>query len=434
MPSSAADFGPDRNTMPRPATALFVFSVLAGLPAQDSFQSFRAATEQRLRQHPFFSRVTFSLVERPPLLFCVERSANDDKEHDVAVANRHPNHLRAVAAQFEEQYAKPAGLVPRAEAGGYAIAVLSSAGRYVDFRTAIGEPSLAMARAHYTPREQIAVTYVDTFARHNTSGEERHALLHEFVHALQHAHAAKGNMPKPVWFNEGLADYRASSTHLVASLREPPMQENHVAALAFGYGNPAGKFFVAPIPDLVAATSYRDVVELAKKRNGGDIANETVLSMFYAQAEMFVRFLHEGEGGKYRTGFVAYAKAVQGGESGLKTFEGAFGLTGGDAIAALEQQWLKWLDGVLRRTYPTMRDLTSSADAPGDALPMPPPVPLDLAKLAWTKDDFSDRCAGVRRLCADGNYDAGGANPTQMSGPLQNAIASGDIVHRQFIP
>jgi hypothetical protein len=55
-----------------------------------------------------------------------------------------------------------------------------------------------------------------------------------------------------------------------------------------------------------------------------------------------------------------------------------------------------------------MRDLTSSADAPGDALPMPPPVPLDLAKLAWTKDDFSDRCAGVRRLCADGNYDAGG--------------------------
>jgi hypothetical protein len=37
-----------------------------------------------------------------------------------------------------------------------------------------------------------------------------------------------------------------------------------------------------------------------------------VLSMLYAQAEMFVRFLHEGEGSKYLTGFVAYAKAVQG--------------------------------------------------------------------------------------------------------------------------
>jgi len=379
------------------------------LPAQDDFAAFRTTIEASLRQHPFFSRISFTLVERPPFLFCVERSANDAKDHELGVVNSYLPFLREVMAQFEEHYKKPAGLVRSAAAGGYAMAVLNSAGRYVDFRTAIGDPSLAMARAHYTPSLRLAVTYQDTFARYNTNPEERHALLHEFLHALQHAHAAGDKMPVPVWFNEGLADYRASGTNIAASLREPPVQSNHVAAMAFGYGNPAGRFYVAPIADLVAANSYKDVVDLAGRRNGAALPQETVLSMFYAQAEMFVRFLHEGEQGKHRSGFVKYLAAAQQGASGLLTFQSALGVATPGAMSALEQEWLRWLDGVLRIQYPKLPDLSKGAAAapPGAAVPMPPPSAFDASGLAWTKADVTDRLAGVRRLCARGEYEAG---------------------------
>lgn len=389
---------------------LAVAALAAALSAQadlpEDYRSFRASIERSLREHPFFSRVSFTLVDKPPFLFCVERPANDARDWELGVVNGYLPFLKELLAQWEEHYRRPAELVRRPEAGGYALAVLSSAGRYVDFRTAVGDPSLAMMRAHYTPSLRLAVTYQDTFARHNTKGEERHALLHEFVHALQHAHAADGRMPKPVWCNEGLADYRASSTNLAASLREPPLQANHVAALAFGYANPAGRFFVAPLTDLVAANSYQEVLELAQRRNGAALPADTVLSMFYAQAEMFVRFLHEGEQGRYRAGFGRYVQAVQRSEAGVTVFERAFDVAGAEAMARLDAEWLRWLDATLRREYPTMRDLTKGAAAAAGTVPLAPPVPFDAAGFAWAAADLDDRLAGARRLCAAGDYEA----------------------------
>lgn len=393
--------------MQRIASGIPIAAVLASAAiAQGDYASFRAAIEQSLRQHPFFSRVAFTLVDRDPFLFCVERAPNDAKDHELGVVNGYLPFLRELLSQFDTHYGKPANLQRRPEVGGYALAVLSSAGRYMDFRTAIGDPSLAMARAHYTPSLRLAVTYVDSFARHNTKTEELHALLHEFVHALQHAHSGDGQMPKPVWFNEGLADYRSSCSNLASSLREPPLQANHVDALAFGYANPGGKYFVAPIADLVAANSYQEVVDLANKRNGAALPSDTLLSMFYAQSEMFVRFLHEGEGGKYRDGFVQYLQAAQRGESGLPPFQRALAVGSAEALTQLEQQWLRWLDGVLRKSYPTMRDLTkAAAGGAAGAVPMPPPTAIDLTALAWTKDDVAERLAGVRRLCSRGEYE-----------------------------
>lgn len=376
----------------------------------EAYAAFRAGIEKDLRSHPFFSRITFSIIDRPPFLFCIERPAVDEEKYELAVANSYLPHLRELLKQFDINYVKPGQLKLRPEAGGYALAVLASAGRYVDFRTAIGDPSLAMARAHYTPQLRLAVTYQDTFSRVNTKAEERHALLHEFVHALQHAYSSDGSMPKPVWFNEGLADYRSSCSNAQSSLREPPLQGNHIAAMAFGYANPAGRFYVAPLNELVAAVSYADVVKHATQRNKGEVPAETLMSMFYAQAEMFVRFLHEGEQGKYRGAFLKYVAGAQSGEAGAAAFEKAFGLRG-DAMSQLETEWLKWLTGVLRPRYPKIPDLatkTSSANSGSpSAAPMSPPIAFDTSGLHWSDTEFSDRVAGARRLCADGQYDLG---------------------------
>ena len=379
----------------------------AGAYAQDDYAKFRARLEQDLRQHPFFTKIVFSLVDRPPFLFCIERSSNDEKDYEIGIVNGYLPFLRELAAQFEEDYQRPCELVRSPDAGGYAIAILSSGGRYLDFRTAIGDPSLALARAHYTPSLRLAVTYVDTFARDNTSPEERHAVLHEFVHALQHAHTKDGKMPKPVWFNEGLADYRASSTNVATSLREPEQQLRHLTSLAFAYGNPAGRYYVAPIADLVSADSYKDVLDLAQKRNGAALPAEAVLGIFYSQAEMFVRFLHEGEKRRHEAAFLRYMRAAQRGESGLAVFQKALELTAPEAMANLEAEWLRWLDASLRVQYPGLRDLTKGDSGKGGSAPMAPPSAFDTTGLRWTAEDLTERLAGVRRLCARGEYEAG---------------------------
>jgi len=401
--------------MCRLLAAIALVSLLTPVAAQDekadeAYKIFRAGIEKRLKAHPFFSRITFTIVDRPPFLFCVERPAVDEPKYELGVANSYLPHLRELLKQFEANYVKPGKLWRRPEAGGYALAVLASAGRYVDFRTAIGDPSLAMARAHYTPELRLAVTYQDAFARRNTKSEERHALLHEFVHALQHAYSANGAMPKPVWFNEGLADYRSSCTNAQSSLAEPPLQGNHIAAMAFGYGNPAGRFYVSPIQELVAAVSYGDVVKQAKRRNKAEVPAETLLSMFYAQSEMFVRFLHEGEKGKYRDGFLRYVAAAQGGASGAAAFEKALALNGA-GMSKMETEWLVWLTGILKERYPRMPNLADKAASGSGAgtktAPMSPPIAFDTSKLHWTEKDLADRFDGARRLCADGSYDDG---------------------------
>ncbi|MCB9879262.1 MAG: hypothetical protein H6835_16830 [Planctomycetes bacterium] len=394
--------------MPRAiATVVLALAAAVGCAAQEDFAAFRETIEKRLKAHPFFSKVTMTLVEFPPFLFCVERPSVDDKDYEKGVAMSFLPFLRELLKQCDQHYLGPAGLQRRPEAGGYALAVLGSAGRYLDFRTAIGDPSLAMARAHYTPDLQLAVTYIDAFARHNTKREELHSLLHEFVHALQHAHANDGTMPKPVWFNEGLADYRSSCTHMSNSLAEPPLQDHHVMALAFGYANPAGRHYVSSLPELVSADSYKDVVDLAQKRNGVAVPTEPLLGMFYAQAEMFVRFLCEAEDGKYRQAFVEYTRAAQRGESGLATFQRAFGATADPELRALDTAWRAWLDRVLRERFPTIPDLTGTTPARGGVVPMSPPVAFDVTGLAWTAEDFAERVAGARRRCAEGDYEAG---------------------------
>lgn len=391
--------------MPRSISCL-VCALLAAATAAQDFAAFKSGIESRLRAHPFFARVTTVLVERPPFLFCVEQAPDGDADHPKAIAHGYLPYLQVLAEVFDKEYRGPAALTTGA--AGYALAVLSSEGRYLDFRTAVDAPSLQFARAHYDPKLQIAVTYVDTFARHNTKGEERHALLHEFVHALQHAYGKDGQMPKAVWFNEGLADYRASSTNSAASLREPPLQASHVGALAFGYGNPAGKWYIAPLKDLLAARDYADVLKAANTRAKGELPSEPVLQIFYAQAEMFVRFLHEADGGKHRPAFMRCLQAAQAGENGLPAFQRALGLANEGALAAFEQEWMRWLDAVLRQRHPKLRDLTKgAAAAPVDGvLPMAPPSAFDTSGLQWQPTDATERIEGARRLAQRGDIDA----------------------------
>lgn len=396
--------------MRRSASLSILLSCALPLLAQESPQlkAFHERMDARLKAHPFFSKVKMETVFVEPFLFYVEKAPDDAPDYARTVINGYRPFLNVLVEQFDTCYLKPLALERSADAPAYAIAILNSAGRYLDFRTAINDPSLSNARAHYTPSLQLAVTYQDTFSRGNSKREELQSLLHEFVHAMQHAYAKNGEMPKPVWFNEGLAEYRSACNHMASSLRELPLQNSHVQALAFGYLGRAGRYYISPIADLVSANSYGEIVEQAKRRCKGEVRGDLAVGMFYSQAEMFVRFLHEGNEQKYRKAFVHYMAAVQNGGSGLEVFQNTFDCKKPEQMSALEADWLQWLDAVLRPQYPKMPSLAKApaGDAAGLTMAMEPPIAFDGKGLAWSAEDLAERLAGARRLCSLGLYEA----------------------------
>ena len=207
-------------------------------PEDQQFAAFVASCDKRLAADKrFFERITLLKTKKMPFIFYVQRPLRDEAAYQRKVVNSYLPFLVKLVEIFEREYATPLELARRQSTPGFAIVVLSSRGSYNNYAQAIQYADLHHARAHYDPELQLAVTYVDAFAPGNPRPEERHAVLHEIVHALQHAYSTTGEMPKPVWFNEGLAEYRSASTHLANSLDRPLLDQYHLAALAACLGN-----------------------------------------------------------------------------------------------------------------------------------------------------------------------------------------------------
>ncbi len=388
-----------------------LLALAALLPAQDDpVAAFRARLDGALRQHPFFAKVDFTIdASRPPYLFYIQRPAKDDPEYVLKMINSYLPFIDELRSVFDKEYAGPLSLQRSADAPCFAIAILASAGSYADFSKAVGDRALHWARAHYDPALRLSITYQDAFAPRSTAAEERQAILHEFMHALQHAYSGNGAMPKAAWFNEGLANYRASCTHIASSLRDPPVREQPLATMAGICGRKGLRWLVAPVAELVEAGSYQEVVEQAGRRLGADVQTGHALGAFYAQSELFARFLHEGMNGKYRAGFQRYFAAQMRGEHGAEVFAAALGDGRPIDLAQVESDWLTWLTAELRArhgaNYP---DLARAAEVKASVpIPMPPPRDFDPATLAWAPEDRLERIAACRRLCSRGEYDAG---------------------------
>src|SRR5262249_9068378 len=178
----------------------------------------------------------------------------------------------------------------------------------------------------------------------------------------------------------------------------------HVDCMAFGYATPEGRRHVLPLAELVVPESYAQVVTAAGKVAGAEVNADLALTMFYAQAEMTVRFLHEAADGKYRAGFLRYFKAVESGASGLAAFQDAFDAKAPAAMAAIEQDWNAWLAALLEKRLGVPVDLATGGGLKRAALR--PPAAFDMKTLGWRPDELDDRIAGARRTCMQGRYAA----------------------------
>lgn len=393
-------------------------------PATDA--SWLKELDRVVHNHPFFQKVDFSRNDAyPPLVFYLQKPPKDDREYVPRVVRGHVPFLLELLRVWEREYAQPLGLQRRDDMPVFGISVLSTAGFYTEYGRTVGDPSLDLSRAHYNHQWRLAVTYHDWFAQQDPSREERHALLHEFVHMLQHAYGTTGRMPDALWFNEGLADYRASCDHVASTLNDPPMRDQELGLVGAIHARAGLRWMVFGIEELLAATSYADVLKVAAGKLGGQPQPGHVLPAFYAQAALFVRFLHEGDAGRHRPAFHAFLHAVLTGKSGAEAANAAFGVP--PARAELEQQYLAWLTGVLRKRmggrYPDLAKAAGSGPAVGGAAPLPPPSPFDPAGLAWQDGDWRARIQAGRMRCAAGEYEAAlAALPDRTDGMAREVV------------
>jgi hypothetical protein len=379
---------------------LLVISSLAyGIcPAQDPL----ATLQEQLKRHPFFKAVSFQIdSSHPTYTFLLQQSLNrEEKNYERLIINPILSYLTKVEEIFVKTYCEPNGLQRRADASRTIIAVLASRGLYDDYARVTSEPSLHASLAHYNPTLGLAVTYRSGFGSGDAQSE-RHSLLHEFVHALQHAYSSTGRMPAPMWFNEGLAEYRSAHTNMVRSLDEPPHHDGQLEWHRRCWQR-AGRRHLIPLSELVALETYETAVAAIRRQVGQQVDRGLALACFYTQSQMLVRYLHEGEQGRHRAGFVRYFGAVQTGKRGLDTFRDCLGLPHEADLKAMEAGFISWL----RQTLVQSHGVGRGAGAEAETAPLKPPVAFDTKVLAWSSEDGPDRVAAARTLAAEGRYAA----------------------------
>ncbi len=392
------------------AWALLTTSTLTAQAAPDpQVAAFLSRLEGKLEKHPFFTKVEFDKEDKhAPFVFYVQRPDKADPLYVRRVLNSQVPFLRELLRVFEATYVEPLLLQRHASAPAFAIAILSSRGSYDNYARATRSASLHRARAHYDPALQLAVTYEDTFSDDPTSAniDERHSLLHEMVHALQHAYSADGQMPTGLWFIEGLAEYRSSCGHMPDKLAAPELSDVAMRVLAMAAGRPELRHHLAELKDLLGARTYIDVVKHATARGraaGTPTDDDFALGTFYAQASMFVRFLHEGEAERYRPAFMKCMGSLMQGTTSSAAWSSGFNAVD---LGELDRQFRVWLTDVIRdRGQLEIGDLAPRvASDPKVAIAGMTKTSFDPKALAWRPEDAAFRLDAARQLCSIGDY------------------------------
>lgn len=290
--------------------------------------------ERNLINHPFFRKIDYKKVEKLPFVFFVQDPPKEAPNYYGRVVNKFTPWLRELEGIFKASYVEPLKLKRNEEHRFYAIAILATKSYYTDeYATAVREPGPYPSGAHYDPKLRLAVTYEDPFTPLNVDRERRRAILHEFIHALQDAYySGHGEMPSPIWFTEGLAEYwTRGQADTVEALREPTIDNQQLDAFVRLRSSEEGRIYLNNVKDLVTANGpgYMAVIRRAQQRmrsvlEGAGLAPvafpDTAIKCFYVQSSLFMHFLHA----RHKPALMRYVTEVMKGESGWKAFAAAF--------------------------------------------------------------------------------------------------------------
>jgi hypothetical protein len=289
--------------------------------------------ERRFVTHRFFPKVEYTRsFGSLPFAFFIQKPLKPDPGYEERITAKFVPWLQEMEKLFRETYVEPLKL-PRHEAAPcYAFAVLATRGLYDDYARAVEDALLLQSEAHYNTDLRLGVTY-EELVPFDQDEARRRSMLHEFIHALQHAYSSGDGTVKPLWFIEGLAQYWTEGRiRNLEDMKKPQLDPGRLKWFVdlLRSGDAA---LAAPLKDLVSVDSegYAGIYEEAvkrlgkarRKRHAAELWSE-VLDAFYSQSYLFMHFLHQGDGGKRLQGLLRYTREVMGGKSGWAVFLEAF--------------------------------------------------------------------------------------------------------------
>ncbi|MBL8843144.1 MAG: hypothetical protein JNL90_16610 [Planctomycetes bacterium] len=302
-------------------------------------------TRTSLAREPFFADLRYRVREetRPFALFIEVPGRNDQEDEQRAqrIADSYAPFLSGFLAKLEQEIAPliepmpesaaPIGPIPAPPH--YIVWVLQDEASYARFfREYGGGESVLGVRAHYSLQQRFAFTWSPS----STSGEAFldgvQTLLHELTHAWLDAHVHGGLATiRSHWINEGLPEYlscwkrRDERTVFFDPLWSARVRET-LAKVKLATGElriDHGDWLVAKDGGAVAELAAR----VSRQRLGG-VAPEAVaflMSRFYADAYLFILWLHQTRDGRYRDRFRDYLKDELNGRGGLEAFKARLG-------------------------------------------------------------------------------------------------------------
>ncbi len=294
----------------------------------------------RLQRHHYFrdrfKRDEFRVVyDYPPFVIYVQEPQTEKVTYSDADVRRYGEWLQLLEETFRVDYAAPLGLEQHHEVPGYSFFLLDGRSEYDEYGEQLEEVGLHLARAHYDAGYRIAVTYQDREQKAQES-DEMHAAMHEAVHALQHAYHVRARekfekgLPTPAWFNEGFAEfyaYRIRADHH-GEHTVPRSSIGTLESFVRSAGEP-GAACILPLRVLTELATYNDAkakfLEMLESRGSTSRSADSLLGLLYRQSDLWMHYLHDGEGGKYRPAVQGYVKALLNGRTNEEALAAGFG-------------------------------------------------------------------------------------------------------------
>lgn len=383
--------------------------------AADPRAAFLFRLEARLKRHPYFSKIGWTLEEAPaPFALVVERPSKDDPAHVQRIADLYKPWLVGLAKLFEARVVEPAKAKPSAGHGAIPLAVLATPGdfqtaaRYLDYEVS------SVTGGIYDAKLRLAVGHDDPFGGTKSArGRVRPLVTIAAVGLLQRHHAGPG-LPGSVLLTVGLPQYLFEALGDGTTPVDVPRPRADALMNALGVLSDPTKHaeYAIRLPDLLALVDDPGCGGLADRqarKAGSQLLTDrrAFWDSFEVQCGLWTHYLLDGDGGAYRARWIRFTQEVLAGKPANEAAKIAF--EGAD-LAAIERAFWNWVVATTKTYFPTSTVPPSAIEAllagpaapaaavvptPGGPAPTapvaPPEPPLDPKLLAVAADDMDGR-------------------------------------------
>lgn len=313
--------------------------------------------DRQMKRHRYFSRIDCVVdSSHQPVVLYLQKLQKPLPGHMEKTVKRYGPMLKGMAERFQEEFADPLDLKPRHCAEAHTLIVLSSYGDYMNFYKSTTRRGIEMYAGYYDPFLNVAVTYSDPFHQSKTYDKYRISGP-RFVLACALLHAYYDS-PDPVshsaWLFGGMAEY-------LALLEEGSKSGRTYADLLQDMGSllkdPVRRHvFFLNVPELLEVKTESNLgnrVEPlfgALKKKNTDWSREAV-KVFRKESALFIRFLLEGEEGRYRKIFEDFMRAALAEKGLIAAKSQAFA---GLSLDQLHKEFVAFLGKELKSFWPNL--------------------------------------------------------------------------------